>query len=104
MARWNTAPVVQPAAKKAALSPAEQEAEFRRRRLDAEKEREKQAQAEQQAEGKRENCTRAQELQRTLASGRVSRTDAKGERYYLDDRQLAQETAKARQSVEQWCN
>jgi hypothetical protein len=98
------APVVDPAAKKAPLSPAEQEAEFRRRRLEAEKEREKQAQAEQLADGKRENCARAQEMQRTLASGRVSRTDAKGERYYLDDSQLAQESAKARQGVEQWCN
>jgi len=98
------APVVQSAVKKAPLSPAEQEADFRRRKLDAEKEREKQAQAEQQAEGKRENCARAQEMQRTLATGRVSRTDAKGERYYLDESQLAQETAKARQSVEQWCN
>jgi hypothetical protein len=98
------APVVQSAAKKAPLSPAEQEAEFRRRRLEAEKERDKQAQAEQLADGKRENCARAQELQRTVATGRVSRTDAKGERYYLDDNQLAQESAKARQSVEQWCN
>jgi uncharacterized protein DUF4124 len=94
----------QSAAKKAPLSPAEQEADFRRRKLDGEKEREKQAQTEQQAEGKRENCARAQEMQRTLATGRVSRTDAKGERYYLDDSQLAQESAKARQSVEQWCN
>lgn len=98
------APVVPSAAKKGRLSPAEQEADFRRRRLEAEKEREKQAQAEQLADGKRENCARAQEMQRTLASGRVSRTDAQGERYFLDDNKVAQETAKARQAVEQWCN
>jgi hypothetical protein len=99
-----SAPVVQSAAKKGPLSSAEQEADFRRRKLEAEKEREKQAQAEQLADGKRENCARAQDLQRTVATGRVSRTDAKGERYYLDESQLAQESAKARQSVEQWCN
>jgi hypothetical protein len=34
----------------------------------------------------------------------VTRTDAKGERYYLDDAQIAQETARARQSAQQWCN
>jgi hypothetical protein len=31
------------------------------------------------------------------------RTDAKGERYYLDDAQIAQELSKARQDVQQWC-
>jgi hypothetical protein len=53
---------------------------------------------------KRQNCTRAQDALRTLESGqRVSRTDSKGERYFLDDAQAAQETARARQSVQEWC-
>jgi hypothetical protein len=35
---------------------------------------------------------------------RIARTDARGERYFLEDAQVAQEAAKARQAVQQWCN
>jgi hypothetical protein len=63
-----------------------------------------QAKTEQDAQVKRENCSRAQHALRTLESGqRISRTDSKGERYFLDEAQIAQETAKARESVGQWC-
>ena len=92
-----------PAAKKGetALSP---EAAYRKRQEDAQKEREKDAQAGQETAAKRENCTRAQESLRTLESGqRIARTDAKGERYYLEDAQIAQETARARQLVKESC-
>jgi uncharacterized protein DUF4124 len=106
-------PATQPAAKaadakgadkKGPMNSAEQDADFRKRQQEASKDREKQAQATQQAEAKKENCSRAQEMQRSLETGRVARTDAKGERYYLDEAQIAQETAKARQLVQQWCN
>ena len=96
-----------PAAKKAekgekALSP---EAAYRKRQEDAQNEREKDAQAEQEAAAKRENCARAQEGLRALESGdRIVRTDAKGERYYLEDAQIAQETARARQLVKENCS
>ena len=56
------------------------------------------------AQQRRENCARAQDSVRVLETGRVSRTDASGERYFLDDNQLAQESAKARQDVRDWCN
>jgi hypothetical protein len=92
------------AAGKGPMTTAEKDADFRKRQQEAEKDRQKQAQANEAAEGKRDNCTRAQEMQRTLQTGRVSRTDAKGERYYLDEGQLASESAKARQLVQQWCN
>ena len=83
---------------------AEKEADFRKRRQEAEKAREKQDVAAQEAAGKRENCERAQEYLRTIESGqRISRTDAKGERYFLDDAQRAQELNGARQAVKQWC-
>jgi len=91
-------------AKKGPLTAAEQDAEFRKRRQEAEKDRQKQAKAEQDAEDRRENCARAQDNVRVLEGGRVARTDAKGERYLLDDSQLAQETVKARQEARQWCN
>ena len=72
---------------------------------DPQKEREKQELAEKQAKVKQENCGHAREGLRTLESGeRIARTDAKGERYYLEDAQHAQELAAARKSVQQWCN
>jgi hypothetical protein len=92
------------AAKKDGEKPLSPEAAFRKRQEEAEKEREKQAKAGQEAQEKRENCTRAQDALRSLESGqRVARTDSKGERYFLDDAQTAQETARARQSVQEWC-
>jgi hypothetical protein len=90
--------------KKGPLTTAEQDAEFRKRQQEAEKDRQKQAKTQQAAEDKRENCARAQENVRVLEAGRVARTDAKGERYYLDDIQLGQETVKARQEAREWCN
>jgi hypothetical protein len=84
------------------LSP---EAAFRKRQEDAEKDRQKQAQDEQAETARRENCARAKEQLRQLETGqRIARTDSKGERYFLDESQTAQELAKARQSVQQWCS
>ena len=78
---------------------------FRKRQEDAQKAQQKQAQSEQASQAKREDCARAQEYLRTLESGqRIVRTDAQGERYYLEDAQIAQEAAKARQGVQQSCN
>jgi hypothetical protein len=92
-------------AKKGPLTPAEQEQEYRKRQAEAQKAREKAAQAEQEAAARKENCQRAQESLRTLQGGqRIARVDAQGERYYLDDQQLAQEAAKAQELVRQWCN
>jgi len=89
---------------KGAAKPLSPEAAYRKRQEDAQKEREKEMQGEQEASAKRENCTRAQEALRTLESGqRIARTDGKGERYYLEDAQIAQETARARQIVQESC-
>ena len=91
--------------RKGPLTPAEQEQEFRKRKLEEQKTAEKTEDERKEAEAKRENCQRAREQQRTLeAGGRIARTDAKGERYYLEDAQIAQEAAKARELVKQWCN
>ena len=103
-------PGAEPEAKKPSrrsgpASLAEKDAEFRKRQQDADKEREKHAKSEQEAQEKRENCARAQEYLRGLEAGqRVTRVDAKGERYFLDDAQIAQEKAKARQVAQQWCS
>lgn len=92
-------------ASKGPLTPAEQEAEYRKRQVEAQKGREKEEKSAQDAKAKRENCANSQEQLRVLESGqRYSRTDAKGERYYLDDDQRAAEIAKARKLVGDWCS
>lgn len=90
--------------RKGPLSIAEKDAEFRKRQQESEKEREKQAKTQQEADEKRETCARARESLRILESGRVTRVDAKGERYFLDDAQLSQEKARARQTEQQSCS
>jgi hypothetical protein len=90
---------------KGPLTPAQQEAEYRKRQVEAQKSREKQEQASRDLQAKQDNCARAQESLAGLESGqRIARTNATGERYYIDDDQRAAETEKARQSVNSWCN
>lgn len=92
-------------AKKGPLTPAEREADFRKRQVEAQKARTKDDQAGRDAEAKQDNCARARETLATLESGqRIARTQPNGERYYVDDDQRAAETQKARQSVNSWCN
>ncbi|MGH9577494.1 MAG: DUF4124 domain-containing protein, partial [Terriglobales bacterium] len=91
-------------AKKGPLTPAEQEQEYRKRQAEARKEGEK-ADAERRAKTERnEGCERTREYLRTLESGqRITRSNPSGERYYLDENQVASEIAKAEQSVQQAC-
>lgn len=92
-------------AKKGPLTPAEQEADFRKRQMEAQKARDKNDQASRDAQAKQDNCARARESLASLESGqRITRTGADGERYYIDDAQRAAEIEKARQSVNSWCN
>ena len=92
-------------AKKGPLTPGEQEQEFRKRQLEAQKSREKDEQAQQQAEAKQQNCERAREALQILETGqRIARVDKEGERYYLDEAQVAQESDKARQAVQRSCS
>ena len=91
-------------AKRGPLTPVEQEQEYRKRQAESKKGAEKLAVEQKAAEAKRENCDRAREALRTYESGgRIARTDAKGERFFLDENQIAQETAKARQNVKESC-
>lgn len=91
-------------ARKGPLTPAEQEQALRKRQMDAQKAQEKAALARKDDEAKKENCTRAREALATFESGqRISRTNAQGERYYLEDDVRAAETDKARAAVSDWC-
>ncbi len=93
------------AKKSGPMTPAEQEQDFRRRQAEAQKAAAKAEQERQDAEAKKENCARAREAAQTYESGqRVARTNAQGERIFLDEAQMQSELAKARQAVQQWCN
>ena len=91
-------------AKKGPMTPAEVEQDYRKRQADAQKASAKAELEAKDAATKKANCASAQDTLRSMESGRVQRIDAKGERVYLDDAQVAQETVKARQLVQQWCN
>lgn len=92
------------AANKGPLTPAEQEQEYRKRKEEAAKASEDAARERKEKEANRENCERAREYLRGMESGqRITRVDSKGERYFLDETQTAQEVARARQSMQEAC-
>lgn len=88
------------------LTPAEQEAEFRKRRLEAQKAQEKQAKAAEDERAKQENCASARQQLATLEGGqRIVKVDpSSGERSFLEDAQRPGEIAKARKAVSDWCS
>ena len=91
-------------AKKGPLTAAEQEQEYRKRRQEAEKDGKKSEQEQLAKSQKSESCERTREYLNTLQSGqRIARTNPSGERYYMDENQVAQEVAKAQQAVQQAC-
>jgi len=91
-------------AKKGPMTSAEKEKDYRERQKEAEKAAAK-ADAERQEKAARaEGCERTKEYLRTLQSGqRIARTNSSGERYYLDESQVANEVAKAQESVQKAC-
>lgn len=91
------APASGAAAKKPAAKPAADPA-------DKQKAAEKEKQAQEVAEAKKQNCESARNALLSLESGqRISRVGQDGERYFLDEQQIAQETERARQVVAKNC-
>jgi hypothetical protein len=91
-------------AKKGPLTPAEQEQEYRKRQAEARKAAEKAESESQSKNDLSEACTRSREYVASLQSGqRIARTNPSGERYYMDENQVAQELAKAQQAVQKSC-
>ena len=99
-----TGPATPPSSAVNAPTAAQKDADFRKRQADAGKARDKEASAAQDTALKKQNCATAQDAVRTLEQGRVRRLDSKGEFVYLDDNQLAQEMARAKKSVGEWCS
>ncbi|MBE0625033.1 MAG: DUF4124 domain-containing protein [Burkholderiales bacterium] len=92
------------AAKAGPKTTAEQDQAFRKRQAEEAKAREKQDEAEKIARDRAENCKRARAAAANLElGGRQLRVDEKGERVYLTDAQIAEETAKAKQEAAAAC-
>ncbi len=93
------------AAKAGPRTAAEQEQAFRKRQIDAAKAQEEEGQKQAESRNKAENCKRAKAALANLQlGGRQVRIDEKGERAFLDDQQIVQETAKAKQEADAACN
>jgi len=94
-------------AKPAAAAPktaAEQEMEFRKRRLEAAEAQAKAEKDAQAAEEKKRNCERSKAQVASLETGgRITRSAANGEQVYLNDQEIAKELASARKVVDTWC-
>jgi len=91
-------------AAKGPATPAEAEKDFRSRQTKAREAAEKAQEDEKLKADMRAACDQSKEYLRTLQSGqRIARTNAAGERYYLDDGQIQQEIAKEQQTVQKYC-
>jgi hypothetical protein len=93
------------AAKAGPKTAVEEDQAFRKRQLDAAKAQGEEAQTQAKARDRAENCKRAKAALANLQmGGRQVRIDEKGERVFLEDQQIAQETAKARDEAAAACN
>jgi len=85
-------------------TPAEQEQAFRKRLQDQAKAQKEAEQKAAQAKIAEANCRNARErLAQYEIGGRISRVNAQGERYYMDDAQIEQQKASARADIAQSC-
>lgn len=87
-----------------AAKASEPELEAKRKKVEQEEAAKKKAEETRQAALRAEACTRAQGNLRTFDAGvRVSRTNDKGEREYLDDTARAAEARRAREIIATQC-
>ncbi len=93
-----------PAAKAGAKPPATPDQEFRKRQKDREDAEKKASEQSADASRRQEQCQRAREqVAQYDLGGRISGVNEKGERYFLDEGQIAQGKARAQASVAEWC-
>ncbi len=84
---------------------AEQEQDFRKRKLAEEETQKKLAKATETKQAKEDNCRNAKQTLAGLESGqRQVRSDLNGERRFLDDAEIQVEAGRMRQEVSKWCN
>lgn len=90
------APGAAPAAPVPRPSGKDSELEAKKAASDAEQEARKKVEADRVAKARAENCTRAQQSKATLNSGQLlSRTNAQGERVFMDDAARAADIRRA---------
>ncbi len=83
---------------------ADREMEFLKRQKESQESSDKARKEEASSVEKRENCDNARRQLQALESGeRIALRDEKGERYYMDDAQREQETARARSFIDSSC-
>lgn len=83
---------------------ADLELEFRKNQKESQEKAEKASKQQAAASERNENCDNLRRQLQLLESGeRIALRDDKGERYFMDDAQRAQETAKARQTIQSVC-
>ena len=83
----------------------EQEAEFKKRQVEAAERAAAEKKKADQAAEKKQYCAQAQAQLRTLQSGGpITRANAQGEREYMNDAQIGQEMQLAKKAVGSWCN
>jgi hypothetical protein len=83
---------------------ADQELEFRKRQKNAQENADKANKEKTASVDRKESCDNAQRMLEMLGSGeRIALRDNQGERYYMDDIQRQQETAKTRQFIQANC-
>lgn len=98
-------PASSPATSSAPKSIAERDMEFRKRQQERADSERKAEEEQQKTAAKAADCERSRGYLRSLEDGvRISRTDASGNREFLDDAQRAAEIERTRKSVQQFCN
>ena len=83
---------------------ADKDLDFRKRQKEAQESADKTNKEQAAAAANKESCDSSRRHLKSLESGeRISMTDDKGERYFLDDAQRTQELAKVRQNIPANC-
>jgi hypothetical protein len=83
---------------------ADQELDFQKRRKEAQEKQEKEQKAQQQAEQQKKYCSGLNNRLQAYKSGeRIAMRDDKGERYFIDDNQRAQEIQEMQQEIGNSC-
>jgi Domain of unknown function (DUF4124) len=80
------------------------EQDFQKRQQEKTDAQKKEQEALAKAKEKEENCRRARENMTGLQTGRVARYNSSGDRYFLDDDQIAQEKSRTQSVIDQSCN
>jgi len=99
-----SAPPAAAASAASAVARVEPELEAKRKKAEQDEAAKKKAEDDKIAAQRADNCNRAKSYLRTLDDGiRIARTNDKGEREILDDKQRAEESRRAKETISSEC-